>query len=52
MVIQVMDHLTSTQVPQASRQVLEEAARIARGKIKPLDELKEDDYDAVIIPGG
>ena len=29
-----------------------EAARIARGNVRPLNELKMSDWDAVIIPGG
>ena len=35
-----------------NRNMLEEGARIARGKIKPLSELDIDEYDAVIFPGG
>ncbi|MCA9293053.1 MAG: isoprenoid biosynthesis glyoxalase ElbB [Phycisphaerales bacterium] len=34
------------------RRVLAEAARIARGKIHPLAQLKANDYDAVFFPGG
>lgn len=34
------------------RSVLNEAGRIARGKISPLQELKEKDFDAVVFPGG
>lgn len=29
-----------------------ESARIARGNIKPLDQLKAKDWDALFIPGG
>jgi enhancing lycopene biosynthesis protein 2 len=32
--------------------VLVEAARIARGNIKPLSEYKAESYDAIIFPGG
>ena len=35
-----------------NRNVLTESARIARGNIKPLTELKVSDYDAIIFPGG
>lgn len=35
-----------------SRNVLSEAARIARGRIAPLRELRESDFDAVVFPGG
>jgi len=31
--------------------VKEESARIARGNVKSLDELKAEDYDALLIPG-
>ena len=31
---------------------MEEAARIARGDIKPLSDLKASDFDAVFVPGG
>ncbi|MEO0336637.1 MAG: isoprenoid biosynthesis glyoxalase ElbB, partial [Pseudomonadota bacterium] len=34
------------------RNVLTEAARITRGKIQPLSELKERDFDGVVFPGG
>ena len=34
------------------RNALEEAARIARGQIQPLEELTAEFCDAVIIPGG
>ena len=34
------------------RNALTEAARIARGKIQDLRELREKDFDAVVFPGG
>ncbi|HLW57458.1 MAG TPA: isoprenoid biosynthesis glyoxalase ElbB [Bacteriovoracaceae bacterium] len=34
------------------RNLLVEAARIARGHIKPVTELKASDYDGVMFPGG
>lgn len=34
------------------RNVLVESARIARGKISPLSQLKASGFDAVIFPGG
>ncbi len=34
------------------RKVLDESARIARGKIKPLIDLRTDQFDAIIFPGG
>lgn len=36
----------------ATRNVMVESARIARGNVKPLSELNAADYDALICPGG
>ncbi|MDX1266063.1 MAG: isoprenoid biosynthesis glyoxalase ElbB [Oceanisphaera sp.] len=47
----VINHLSGEEEP-GSRNVLEEAARIARGDIKPLTELNADDFDALLLPGG
>ncbi len=47
----VMDHLSGRPMAE-SRNVLTEAARIARGKITPLSELDIDEVSAVILPGG
>lgn len=47
----VINHLTSEEQPE-TRNVLVEAARIARGEIKPLSELDASQYDAVVLPGG
>lgn len=49
---QVINHLTRQPVKSESRQVLVEAARIARGAIIPLDQLKIAGIDAIILPGG
>jgi enhancing lycopene biosynthesis protein 2 len=35
-----------------NRNVLEESARIARGKISDLADLNADDFDALVVPGG
>lgn len=48
----VVDHLSSEQVAGETRKVLTESARISRGEIKKMDEIKSDDLDALIIPGG
>jgi enhancing lycopene biosynthesis protein 2 len=40
------------QTETSTRNVIQEAARIARGKIQDLRELREKDFDAVIFPGG
>lgn len=47
----VINHLTGEEM-NVSRNVLVESARIARGKIKPLSEYNEVDFDALIFPGG
>lgn len=48
----VVDHQKGTVRAYAPRNVLSEAARIARGDILALSELNADDYSAVIFPGG
>lgn len=48
----VVNHLTQQPVPGETRNVLVESARIARGQIIPLHQLKVSDLDAVIVPGG
>jgi enhancing lycopene biosynthesis protein 2 len=35
-----------------TRNVLQESARIARGKVEPLDVLDQSNFDALIVPGG
>jgi len=47
----VVNHLTGEVMPE-KRNVLIEAARIARGNIKPLSEYKTENYDALVFPGG
>lgn len=48
----VVNHLTQEVVEDESRNVLQESARLARGDIQPMTELKADEFDAVIVPGG
>ncbi len=48
---EVNDHLSGDNV-QETRNVFVESARIARGDIKPLDQLHHKDFDALVIPGG
>ncbi|KZX56855.1 isoprenoid biosynthesis protein ElbB [Halioglobus sp. HI00S01] len=50
--LHVINHLTGEVVEGVTRNVLVEAARIARGNIKPLTELNVIDYDALVVPGG
>jgi enhancing lycopene biosynthesis protein 2 len=47
----VVDHTTGKEMNE-TRNVLTESARIARGSILPLTELKAADFDALIFPGG
>lgn len=47
----VVNHLNGEDIHQ-SRNVLVEAARIARGNIKPLSEFKSGNFDALMFPGG
>lgn len=49
---QVFDHYHGKVVPGETRNVLVEAARIARGKIEDLAAARADDLDAVLLPGG
>jgi enhancing lycopene biosynthesis protein 2 len=47
----VINHLTGEE-QSGTRNVLEESARIARGEIKPLEELDAGQFDALLLPGG
>lgn len=47
----VINHLTG-EVMNEQRNMLVEAARIARGRIFPLTDFSADNFDAVIFPGG
>lgn len=48
---EVINHVTGKPTNE-KRNVMVEAARIARGKIKPLDQIYAADFDALIMPGG
>ena len=48
----VVNHLTGETVENSTRNVLEEAARLARGNISNMAKVKAADIDALIIPGG
>ncbi len=50
--LHVVNHLTGQVAPDESRNVLVEAARIARGAIVDLSTVDGGDFDAVILPGG
>ncbi len=47
-----VNHLTGNPVEHGNRNVLLESARIARGEIIPLADLRMSDVDGIIFPGG
>jgi len=47
----VVNHTSGEEMPE-TRNVLVEAARIARGNIQDLKTYNPDDFDAIIFPGG
>jgi enhancing lycopene biosynthesis protein 2 len=47
----VWNHYKANEMPE-KRNMLVEAARIARGDIKELGEYKPENFDALVIPGG
>lgn len=47
----VINHITGQEMKEG-RNVLVESARIARGKIRPLDEFRAEEFDSIIFPGG
>ncbi|MFT0211368.1 isoprenoid biosynthesis glyoxalase ElbB [Pseudomonas sp. F1_0610] len=49
--LHVVDHLTG-EATQEQRNVLTESARIVRGKIQDLSQLKVENFDALVVPGG
>lgn len=48
----VMNFLTAEEETAETRNQLKESARIARGKVKKIQEAKASEFDALIIPGG
>lgn len=48
----VINHMTNKEVAGEKRNVLIEAARIARGNIRDVKDVKAEGLDAVIFPGG
>src|SRR5512143_4028960 len=49
--LEVVNHLTGEPTGE-KRNVLLESARIARGNIKEISQVKASDLDALIVPGG
>lgn len=50
--VAVVNHLTGKAAEGESRNVLVESARIARGNIRDIAQVKAEELDAVIFPGG
>jgi enhancing lycopene biosynthesis protein 2 len=48
----VINHLNNSEVPGERRNVLVEAARIARGNIRNVKDVKMEEIDALVFPGG
>ncbi|AQZ83397.1 isoprenoid biosynthesis protein ElbB [Acinetobacter calcoaceticus] len=48
----VIDHVSGEISKGESRNILQEAGRIARGEISTLNKLDENEFDGLIIPGG
>lgn len=48
----VVDHLAKVPVAGAVRDMRQEAARLARGRIVDLAKMRADDLDALVLPGG
>ncbi|MBU2896192.1 isoprenoid biosynthesis glyoxalase ElbB [Vibrio hepatarius] len=49
--LHVINHITGKEMSE-TRNVLTEAARIARGNIGDVADLKAEDFDALLVPGG
>ncbi|HBY41248.1 MAG TPA: isoprenoid biosynthesis protein ElbB, partial [Alteromonas sp.] len=50
--LHVVNHLTGEVAEGESRNVLVEAARIARGNVKPVTECQVEEFDLLVLPGG
>ncbi len=50
--LHVVDHITGHVAEGVKRNIMEESARIARGKIRDLKTVSVDEIDGLIIPGG
>jgi enhancing lycopene biosynthesis protein 2 len=48
----VINHVDNTVNTLESRSVLQESARLVRGRIKPLSQLAGSEFSGIIIPGG
>jgi len=50
--VRTVDHLTWDAIVGEERDILRESARLWRGRIQGLDEVRPDHLEALIIPGG
>ncbi|MCG9510923.1 isoprenoid biosynthesis glyoxalase ElbB [Acinetobacter pittii] len=48
----VIDHVSGEINMTARRNILQEAGRIARGEISSIDQLNDNEFDALVLPGG
>ncbi|MCZ2846293.1 MAG: isoprenoid biosynthesis glyoxalase ElbB [Candidatus Bathyarchaeota archaeon] len=48
----LIDHLSGQEIKNQKRNVLKESARIARGELKDMAQVKSSDIDGIIFPGG
>ena len=48
---EVIDHLTDKQTKE-KRNILTESARLARSNVRPVEEFKAEDFDALLFSGG
>ena len=49
---EVIDHLTDKKVTNAKRNILTEAARLARSNVRPIEEYRAADFDGLLFSGG
>ena len=47
-----IDHLTAEAADGPPRGILQESARLGRGRIRPLASVRPDELEALIVPGG
>jgi len=50
--VSVVNHRTGEDAPGEKRNVLEESARIARGRIRDIKEVRSTELDGLVFPGG
>jgi enhancing lycopene biosynthesis protein 2 len=50
--MRVVDHLSGETMPGEPRGMLRESARLARGAVRALGEVRPEDLEALVLPGG